>query len=88
MTILAFWQLLCPGFCGIRALETRPLYRQDQDLLRFVSRLPQACEGITGMASERTFLEETALSVCRYWFKFQILVFKTHICSGHMHGDR
>lgn len=64
------------------------LYRSDHASFCFMGQLLTACEGNTGMASKRTFLEETALSVCRHLFKFQTLVFRTHICSGHMYCDR
>lgn len=51
-------------------------YRQDQALLCFMDQQLRAWEGNTGLASSRTFQEETALSVCRYSFKFQTLVLR------------
>lgn len=82
MAILAFWQMPWPGLMEFM------VYRQDHALFRFMRWLLTACEGKAGLASGRMFLEETALSVCRYSFKFQTLVFKTHICRGHMYCDR
>jgi hypothetical protein len=73
LVILAFWQMLWPGLYGCVA------YRQDHALLCFMDRLLTACEGNLGLAVNRTFSEETALSVCRYLFQLQTLVLYTHL---------
>lgn len=67
--------------CGVGSVGWM-VYRQEHALFCFTGWLLPGHEGNTGLASGRTFLEETASSVCRYSFKFQTLAFKTHICSG------